>query len=70
MKGANTEIMSMVEYAIAVLAIQLGPIHGLIGLTKQLIRIYILGLRIERNAYASRHMEVKIAYLHRLGCHG
>lgn len=47
MMGANTEIVSIVKYVIAVLAVQLGPIHSLIGLTKQLIRIHVPGLRIE-----------------------
>ena len=48
MMTTQVAVVISIEYVIAVLARQLGLVHGLIRLTQELICPYILGLRVER----------------------
>jgi hypothetical protein len=55
--AAHAAILFGVEDVVAVLAGQLGLIHRLVGLPQQLVGIDLLGLRVEGDAEAGRHLE-------------
>ncbi len=67
MMAADAAVLLGVEDVIAVLAGQLGLIHGLIGLAQQLIRVHVFVLRIKGDADAGRNLQDVIADPHRLG---
>ena len=59
--------MFVVEHVVAVLAGQFGLVHGLIGLTQQLVGIHLVGLRVKRHANAGRHLQGQFAQHQGLG---
>ena len=59
-----------VEDMVTILACQLGLIHGLIGLTQQLIRVHLLRLRVEGDADTRRDLHGEIAEGDRCGSGG
>ena len=68
--AADMPIAFRVEHVIAILASELGLIHGLIRLTQQLIGVGILGLRVKRHAEAGRNLQRLTLDRHGLGSCG
>ena len=65
-KRADGDVAGGIEDLITILSRQLGLIHGLIGLTEQLVGINLLGLRIKDHADAGRDLNAGIAAIFRL----
>ena len=64
---AQVAVVRGIEHMEAVLATQLGLVHGLIGLAHQLVGCDVFFLRVERNPQAGRHLYRLAVNQHRLG---
>ena len=64
--STHDAILSCIEEMVAVLAQQLGLVHGLVGLAQQLVGVYDFVLRIESHPQACRHLHPVVVYRHLL----
>ena len=70
MVAAHMAILLGIKDMAAVLAQQLGLVHGLIGLAQQLVGVHRIGLRVGGHPHAGRDLQAQRADQYRLGCRG
>ena len=65
-QSAHVAVLIGVEQVIAVLAGELGLVHGLVGLAQQLVGVDLVALRVEGDAETGRDLEHEVADRDRL----